>query len=153
MNQVGESMGEVLRRQREHKKLSLEQVHDQTKISVHVLKSIEQDDFGSFESEIYLKGFVKTYSEFLGLSHVEVWRKYRQTQGDPTGGSATWDTEESVIEEKLQSPRIFRRFVLPLMILLILLLTFLFIRERQKVGRLSGSQQSYYLAVDDAPRA
>ena len=155
MNEVADSMGGVLRRKREDKKLTLEQVHNQTKISIQVLRSIEQDDFGAFESEIYLKGFVKNYSDFLGLNHANVWRKYRQTQSDPSGDAAMWDTEASVVEEKLQSPQLFKRFVLPVMILLILLLAFLFIRERQKVDRMSGSGQTYYyyIVADDGDRA
>ncbi len=40
--------------------LTLADVHQETKMSIPVLRALEQDDFGSFESEIYLKGFLKT---------------------------------------------------------------------------------------------
>jgi cytoskeletal protein RodZ len=67
VNTEGKTVGEILRTAREARKLSVEQVNRETKISVQTVRSLEQDDFGAFPSETYLKGFVRTYADFLGL--------------------------------------------------------------------------------------
>ena len=56
-----------------------------------------------------------------------------------------WDIEETVREERLQSPHIFRRFILPLLLILIVLLIFLFAKERSKVKRLTTPNTQGYL--------
>jgi cytoskeletal protein RodZ len=55
----GKTVGEMLRGAREAKKLTIEQVNRETRISVQSLRSLEGDDFGAFSSETYLKGFLR----------------------------------------------------------------------------------------------
>ena len=61
------SVGEILRKAREKKRYSHDDVNKHTKISLPVLQALEQDDFDSFESDTYLKGFLKNYASFLQL--------------------------------------------------------------------------------------
>ena len=61
------SIGDMLRGARESKDVSLQAVHDATKISLGVLSALEQDDFDGFESDIYLKGFLRSYAHYLSL--------------------------------------------------------------------------------------
>jgi cytoskeletal protein RodZ len=135
----GTSVGDLLRSAREGKSLTLDAVNRETKISVGILNSLEQDDFEAVGNDIYLKGFLRTYARFLGLDFDQVIRTLDKQRGGRSarGIGATWDIEESVKEEKLESPRIFRRFVLPLLFLAILVLILLFANERKKVKRLT----------------
>jgi cytoskeletal protein RodZ len=134
------TVGEILRKAREAKKLSVEQVHRETKISAEVIESLEQDDFSSFASETYLKGFLRNYASFLGLEPDPLWAMMsRKTSAAETGEAAYWDTEESVHEERLKSSHIFRRFVLPAMIVVIVVLSILLIREHRKVEALRST--------------
>ena len=152
--QSATSVGEVLKSKRQEKKLSLADVNKSTKLSVEVLKLIEQDDFGSFESEIYLKGFLRNYAKFLGLDvdYVLQLLDGQQGGGAPAAGGTMWDIEESVREEKLKSPRILTRVVVPLLIIVIIILAILLAMERSKVkklqsnlGQLSGHTESVEL--------
>ncbi len=147
MSNVEFSIGETLRKAREARKLSIEQVHEETKISVESLEALEQDDFGSFASETYLKGFLKNYAAFLGLEADHLWGRVSRKQSDAQDSDATyWDVESAVREERLSSPRIFKRFILPAMILLILVLAVLLVREQRKVKTLTtgaATHQSY----------
>ena len=130
---IGNSVGELLRATREAKNLTLDEANRETKISVEVLTSLEQDDFDAVGSDIYLKGFLKNYARFLGIDSQEVLKTLDRQRGKGVFGVGTmWDIEESVTEERLESPRLFRRFVLPLLLLVILILTILFINERNK---------------------
>ncbi len=64
-----ESMGTILRQAREAKKLSLEDVSKNTKISAHVLSALETDEISKLPSGIYARAFVRTYSGFLGIGN------------------------------------------------------------------------------------
>jgi hypothetical protein len=63
-----------------------------------------------------------------------------------------WDIEEAVTEEKVKSPRLFKRFVLPLLFLIILILAVLFINERKKVKRMSVGDSQSYLEIETVER-
>jgi cytoskeleton protein RodZ len=136
---AGDSIGEILKRTRESKNLSIEDVNEQTKISVAVIRALEQDDMESFASETYLKGFLKNYAIFLGLDANKLWGTLSRRHGKVPDVSGTfWDIEEAVREEKLRSPRILQRIVVPLLVIVIIILGFLYIKER--TGRDSGTE-------------
>jgi cytoskeleton protein RodZ len=134
------SVGELLKSTREAKKLSLSEVHQNTRMSLAVLKALEQDDLASFESETYLKGFLKSYAKYLGLDADDIARRLDGQRGGSTSSrGTTWDFEESLKEEKLKSPRILSRIVLPLMFLVIVILSILLALERRKVQELRSN--------------
>ena len=135
---TGDTIGEILRRTREAKDLSIEDVNKETKISVAVIRGLEQDDMESFASETYLKGFLKNYALFLGLDANQLWGMLSRQHGKVPDVSGTfWDIEESVREEKLQSSRIVQRIVVPLLVIVIIVLGFLYLKER--ASKKSGS--------------
>ena len=105
-----------------------------------MLKTLEHDDFASFESEIYLKGFVKNYANYLGLDTDHILRVLEGQRGGTTAaGGTTWDIEESVREEKLKSPRVMTRIVVPLLLAIIVVLSILLVLERRKVKELQSN--------------
>jgi cytoskeletal protein RodZ len=150
---VANSVGEMLRSAREAKQLTLEAANRDTKISVDILSSLEQDDLDAVGSDIYLKGFLRNYARFLGVDVEIVLRALDRQRGKGALGVGTmWDIEEAVAEEKVRSPRLFKRFVLPLLFLIILILTILFINERKKVKRMSVGDSQGYLESETVER-
>jgi cytoskeleton protein RodZ len=142
------SVGELFRSKRESKKLSLTEVHQETRMSIDVLKALENDDFGSFESEIYLKGFVKNYASYLGIDPDFSVRVLDGQRGDKKAShGTTWDIEETVKEEKIKSPQILGRFVVPALVVIILILSILLMLERRKVKELQSNLHSVGQAV------
>jgi cytoskeleton protein RodZ len=59
--------GDKLRREREMRGVSLEEISESTKIGTRSLRALEQDDFEKLPGGIFNKGFVRAYSRFLGL--------------------------------------------------------------------------------------
>jgi cytoskeletal protein RodZ len=150
---VANSVGEMLRSAREAKQLTLDAANRDTKISVDILSALEQDDFDAVGSDIYLKGFLRNYARFLGVDVDSVLRALDRQRGKGTLGVGTmWDIEEAVTEEKVKSPRLFKRFVLPLLFLIILILAVLFINERKKVKRMSVGDSQSYLEIETVER-
>jgi cytoskeletal protein RodZ len=61
------TVGSILREARLARGWTLEKVEQATKIRVKFLQAIEDDDYSVLPSLSYAKGFVKNYSDFLGL--------------------------------------------------------------------------------------
>ncbi len=72
-----ESIGEKLRTTRSQKGYSLEQVARDTHIAKRFIEALESEDFDIFPGEPYLLGFLRTYSEFLGLDSQEMVTLYK----------------------------------------------------------------------------
>jgi cytoskeletal protein RodZ len=79
--------GEVLKRKRESLGKSLDTISLDTKIQKRFLSYIEKNEFHRFESEVFLTGFIKIYSEELKLDTNKVLALYRRSnpQGLPKG--------------------------------------------------------------------
>jgi cytoskeleton protein RodZ len=72
-----ESIGEELRTFREEKGYSLDQVARDTHITKRFLEALEQESFSSLPGESYVVGFLRSYSDYLGLNAEEMVTLYR----------------------------------------------------------------------------
>ena len=61
------SFGDGLKREREKKKITLDEVAGSTKISVRMLRALEEEKFDQLPGGIFNKGFVRAYARHLGL--------------------------------------------------------------------------------------
>src|SRR5437868_1229024 len=66
----------ILKNTRESKGLTLEIVHEATKIPMDALRAIEEGYTSRILSPFYYRGFIKIYSEFLGLNVAEIYKQY-----------------------------------------------------------------------------
>lgn len=149
MNNEGKTIGEILRAAREEKKLTIEQVNRETRISVQTIRSLERDDFGAFPSETYLKGFLRNYAEFLGLDGNTLWAMVgSRAGGGASGGGPSWEIEGTLKEEKLGPPRILRRLVLPILVVLVVLFVMMWLREKRRADRVQHGHRSVEAVVE-----
>lgn len=72
------TVGMMLKEERQKKGFTLEQVEKSTKIRAKFLLAIEADDFRKMPSLPYLQGFIKNYSEFLGLRSTTILAIFRR---------------------------------------------------------------------------
>ncbi len=72
-----ESLGEKLRTAREEKSLSVDQVARDTNIAKRYLTALEEEAFTEFPGEPYLVGFLRNYSDYLGLDSEEIVGLYK----------------------------------------------------------------------------
>lgn len=70
--------GELLKRTRLEKHLSLEEISSQTKIQLHILRSLEDGQTSNFRNIVFVKGFLKQYAVALGLDPQEVLKMFEQ---------------------------------------------------------------------------
>ncbi|MDP3998398.1 MAG: helix-turn-helix domain-containing protein [bacterium] len=72
------NVGEILKKARAEKNLTLEDVEKKTKIRAKFLAAIEESAYEKLPSAVYIRGFIKNYSEFLGLSPEKVLAIFRR---------------------------------------------------------------------------
>jgi cytoskeleton protein RodZ len=70
------SFGEKLRREREMRGVTLDEISESTKISRRHLESLEKEDFNSLPGGVFNKGFVRAYARFLGINEDQAVADY-----------------------------------------------------------------------------
>lgn len=70
-------VGELLRRTREEKGLTLKDAQSATKIRTRYLEALERGDDSTVPGEVYFRGFLRSYANFLGLDGQELAARYR----------------------------------------------------------------------------
>jgi cytoskeletal protein RodZ len=71
-----ETLGQYLKREREARSVSLEELSRGTRISRPYLEALEQGNFHFFSKREYILGFLKGYARHLGLDPEEVLKRY-----------------------------------------------------------------------------
>ena len=72
------SVGEILKNTREAKGITIEQVAEATSIRVLYLEAIESEQFNQVPGEVYLKGFIRNYANYIGLNGPAMVEKYKE---------------------------------------------------------------------------
>jgi cytoskeleton protein RodZ len=90
------SIGETLREARMRQRLDITDVEAQTKIRAKYLRALENEDFGMLPGSTFVKSFLRTYAEFLGLDPHLLVEEYR-ARHDPR--------DESELTPFARSPR------------------------------------------------
>ena len=62
-----DSIGALLRRARELRRLTIAQASEFTRVRSHYLQALESDDLSAMPSTAQARGFLRNYAEFLGL--------------------------------------------------------------------------------------
>lgn len=72
----GKSVGTILRESRDKRSLTLEDAARATRIGKNYLEALEDDAFHKLPSLAYVKGFLRVYAGYLGLSPDETVSRY-----------------------------------------------------------------------------
>lgn len=73
-------LGEHLRHAREHKKFSQKEVARALYLQPSVIDALEREDFASLPGMVYAKGYLRSYAEFLQISHTPIFAELYETQ-------------------------------------------------------------------------
>lgn len=96
------SRGAILKEARKAQGLSLDKIHDETKIPLDVLKAIEEGYTVRTLSPFYFKGFVKMYAQYLEVDPARVIDDYHKEELPP----AIEETPKKEERRPLQEPKI-----------------------------------------------
>jgi len=80
MEQAMISIINRLKEAREEKGIPLEKASKDTRISLKFLKALEEEKYEVFSAEVYLKGFMRIYAQYLGLNPKELLEDYERSK-------------------------------------------------------------------------
>ena len=92
------NFGELLKREREMREVSMEELTKATRISIRFLLALENEDWGKLPGGVFGHGFVRTIARYLGLDEESLLGEYDMARG----GQAA--AEPAKPEERIPSP-------------------------------------------------
>ncbi|HKS77022.1 MAG TPA: RodZ domain-containing protein [Terriglobales bacterium] len=98
-----ESFGARLKREREKKNISLDDISLSTKIGTRLLRALEEEHFDQLPGGIFNKGFVRAYARCLGMDEDQAVADYLIASGEASPMKAPEPPILAVPEEKPQS--------------------------------------------------
>ena len=99
------SFGERLKRTRENKKMSIDDVSRVTKIAPRMLSALEESKFDQLPGGVFNKGFVRAYARHLGLDEEQAVRDYNSAAGSVIPEIKPEDAELRAIAERKEKER------------------------------------------------
>lgn len=75
------TLGEKLKKMRSDKRVSLNEISRATKIRVEYLQWLEEGKYDELPADVYVRGFLKSYGEFLGVDENNLVRLYEKEKG------------------------------------------------------------------------
>jgi hypothetical protein len=70
------SFGDILKRERELREISLREISDATKINIRYLEALEQNRFEILPGGLFNKGFIRAYAVYIGLDGEDMVNAY-----------------------------------------------------------------------------
>ncbi|HLZ11008.1 MAG TPA: RodZ domain-containing protein [Candidatus Acidoferrum sp.] len=92
------TFGERLKRERELREVTLDEVSKSTRISARFLQALENEDWPKLPGGIFGRGFVRTIARYLGLSEESLLAEYDLARGENAPAAP------SKPEERIPSP-------------------------------------------------
>ena len=124
-----ESPGEYLKREREMRGVSLEDISHTTKIRVGLLAAIEKNDFDALPATPFVKGFIQAYCKYLGLDEHDALLRYEAYIRSISENEALAIKQKSGTRNKQTSTSVAETFTLksPLLVIAIVAIALLII--------------------------
>ncbi len=82
------TFGERLKRERELREVTLEEVSNATRISARFLQALEDEDWEKLPGGVFGRGFVRTIARYLGLGEESLLAEYDLARGEAAVPSA-----------------------------------------------------------------
>lgn len=107
-----ETLGSFLKRERELRALSLEELSSTTRIPLKALRKIEDDSFEDLPGAVFTRGFIRSYAKALGIDPGPLLARFDHKQ----------PREPVELAPKGTAPRRSRRFGIAIAVVVLLIL-------------------------------
>ena len=99
-------IGDLLRRERERQNLSIKDIEKATSIRALYIDAIEKGEYKTLPGEVYAKGFVRNYANYLELNANEIGNAFNEEMHpqeelqDAAGSSSAEETRQEQSAER-----------------------------------------------------
>lgn len=73
---MAETFGAYLKKERELRKVSLEEVSEETHVKLEYLRAMEGDRFDKLPGMTFIRGYLRAYADYVGLMPDEVLLRF-----------------------------------------------------------------------------
>jgi cytoskeletal protein RodZ len=98
-----ENPGEYLKRERELRGVSIEDVSGVIRVSIRLLEALEGDDYAVLPHPTYVRGFIRSYCRYLGLDENDAVLRYEVYLRDHPEQDKDRDAAEEEHKPRLSS--------------------------------------------------
>lgn len=88
------TVGEIFKKARQEQKLTLKKVAEKTKVREEYLLALEENRYQNLPSAVYIQGFIRNYSQILGLKPDPLLAKFRRDYEAEKGSFFTFPRPE-----------------------------------------------------------
>ncbi len=74
------TLGEQMKKLRDERRLSLGEISKSTRVQVKYLEYLEEGNYAKLPAQVYVKGFLRNYASFMGISGQSLLRQYEREQ-------------------------------------------------------------------------
>lgn len=124
-------LGQLLKNSRLEKGFTLEQLESATKIRKRYLEAIEEGNYKVLPGNFYVRAFIKSYAEAVGLDPNEVLRMYQNVIPNAASEPATTEvlrrSRPSSVKDSDKGSRIATTFLMVAFVLLIIGIVYYFV--------------------------
>ncbi|MDH7512367.1 MAG: DUF4115 domain-containing protein [Clostridiales bacterium] len=96
------SLGQELKRERELRGISLQEIASSTRISLKFLEALEEDRLDVIPGKFFIRAILRSYAKSLGLDENQVLNRYQELQ-------SSFDYEVEVAAPKMSGSQLIRR--------------------------------------------
>ena len=101
-----DTLGDLLRKTRLDRGLNIEQVASETRISSHILRAMEHDDFASLPAPAFSRGFYGLYAKMLALDPKTIQSQYASILSQISGNQPSPQRVTANIKNLAERPPI-----------------------------------------------
>ncbi|MBQ7704910.1 MAG: helix-turn-helix domain-containing protein [Selenomonadaceae bacterium] len=103
-------IGDTLRKEREKQKLSIQDVEKGTSIRAVYIDALEKGEYDKLPGEVYAKGFIKNYGNFLELDGESLVRQFVMEISPATAQIEDTQPENAKSEDKIAATNISQKY-------------------------------------------
>jgi cytoskeleton protein RodZ len=107
LSRSDETLGSFLKRHRQNQGKDLEEIAKKTRIHASTLRAIEEDNPKALPAEVFARGFVKNYAQYLGLDPNEALAWYIEQNEGETRPTEKINVQEVLAGEAMAEARTF----------------------------------------------
>lgn len=111
-------IGQELKRERELRGISLQEISDSTKINIHYLRDLEEDRLENLPGKFFIKGIIRSYAKYIGLDEFAVLNSFYQHELYKNGEEGLPDENKSV---EFSLPGRFKKIIFTVSVVLVLM--------------------------------
>ena len=124
------TLGEKLKKIRDERRMTLSEISKHTRIQVKYLEYIEEGEYTKLPADVYVKGFLRSYAQYLGMSEISLIKQYEREKGIQKNIKKIGDDEVKKKPENYSSFVVTPRMIVVSSIAVVIFSTFFYLYKQ-----------------------